>query len=61
MSRFIEYLNDTRTELGHASWPTRRQAIVSTILVVAISILVGIFIGLFDFAFTKGLNWFILK
>ncbi len=59
MSQFIEYLKDTRNELGHVSWPTRRQAIVSTILVVVISILFGVFIGLFDFIFTKGLNWFI--
>ncbi len=56
---FIEYLKDTRNELGHVSWPTRRQAIVSTVLVVVISILVAIYIGVFDFIFSRALDWFI--
>ncbi len=59
MSRLINYLKDTQTELKHVSWPTQRQAIVYTVLVIGISILVGLLVGLFDFAFSKGLNWFI--
>lgn len=58
MERFINYLKDTRGELKHVSWPTQRQALIYTGLVIAISILVALFVGAFDFVFTKGVNWF---
>ncbi len=59
MERFINYLKDTRQELNHVSWPTQRQAIISTALVIGISIVVALFVGAFDFAFTRGVDWFI--
>lgn len=59
MSRFINYLKDTMAELKHVSWPTHTQAVVYTVLVVVISILVALFISVFDYVFTRGLNWFI--
>jgi preprotein translocase SecE subunit len=59
MNNFINYLKDTVTELGHVSWPTQRQALVYTVLVVALSIAVALYVGLFDFLFSKGLDWFI--
>lgn len=57
--RLITYLRDTRAELKHVSWPTSRQALIYTALVIAISILVALFLGLFDVIFTEALNWFI--
>ncbi len=59
MSQFINYLKDTQTELKHVSWPTHRQSIIYTVLVVVISIVVALFVGLADFGFTKALDWFI--
>lgn len=59
MSRFINYLKDTQTELKHVSWPTNKQSAVYTALVVGISILVALYVGLFDFIFTRALDWFI--
>jgi preprotein translocase subunit SecE len=59
MERFINYLKDTRAEMKHVSWPTQRQAIVFTVLVIAFSIIVSLILGLADFLFTKGLDWFI--
>ena len=52
----IQYLKETRSELNHVAWPTRVQTIVYTILVIAISILVSLYLGLFDFLFTTGLG-----
>jgi len=45
----ITYLEDTRTELRHVSWPTRNQAIVFTIVVILISLFVSFFLGFFDY------------
>lgn len=54
--KLIDYIKETRAELKHVSWATRRQAIVFTILVIAISIGVSLFLGLFDALFTYGLQ-----
>ncbi len=59
MSQFIQYLKDTVSELKHVSWPTNTQSVVYTILVIVISIVVALYVGLFDFVFSKGLDWFI--
>lgn len=58
-SRFINYLKDTRGELRHVSWPTRTQTIVFTVVVIGISILTSVYLGVFDYLFTRGLEFLI--
>ena len=60
MNRFINYLKDTKAELAHVSWPTRRQAIAFTIVVILISIAMSLFLGFFDYIFSLILQKFIL-
>ncbi len=59
MHRLVNYLKDTKAEFKHVSWPTQKQASVYTALIIAISIVTSLILGLFDFLFTKALNWFI--
>jgi len=59
MSKFGNYLKDTRAEMDHVSWPTQKQAAIYTALVIGISILVGLYIGFFDYLFTTGIDWFV--
>lgn len=56
---FIDYLRDTKGELRHVTWPTRRQTINYTIIVLLISIGTGIFLGVLDYLFGQGLQFFI--
>jgi preprotein translocase SecE subunit len=56
MAGFGQYLKDTQGELRHVAWPTRTQTIVYTVLVFAISVVVALYLGLFDFLFTSGLK-----
>ena len=56
MSRFGNYIRDTRAEMKHVSWPTQTQTIVYTILVILISAVVALFLGAFDYAFTTLLD-----
>ncbi len=56
---FIKYLKDVKTELSHVSWPTQKQTIIFTALVVAISIVTSIYLGIFDFIFINLLKKFI--
>lgn len=60
MGKFINYLKDTRSELKHVSWPTQRQTIIFTVLVVIVSLLVAFFLGFFDFVFTSLLDRFVI-
>ena len=61
MNRLIQYFKDTRGELKHVNWPTRKQTIRFTILIVIVSILTSLFLGFFDFVFTKLLDIFIFN
>lgn len=45
--------------MRHVTWPTRQQAIHYTLIVLGISILTGIFLGVLDYVFGKGLSRFI--
>lgn len=51
--RFVNYLKDTKGELKHVSWPTRRQSAYFTILVIALSLFTAFFLGVFDTVFAK--------
>jgi len=52
----INYLRETKGELRHVTWPTRRQAVNYTIVVLLISIGTGLFLGLLDYLFAQGLQ-----
>lgn len=46
------YLKDVRAEMKHVSWPTRRQAVVYTLVVIAVSLVTALYLGLLDYFFT---------
>ena len=50
--RLGEYIKETRAELKHVSWPTRRQATVFTVVVIVISLVTAAYLGAFDYVFT---------
>ena len=42
------YLSETTGELRKVSWPTRQEAIQLTIIVLAVMVFMGLFLGLVD-------------
>ena len=44
-----KWFRDMKSELKKVQWPTRKQTINNTLIVIACVIVVGIFIALFDF------------
>jgi preprotein translocase SecE subunit len=56
MSRLGNYLRDTAAEMKHVSWPTQTQTAVYTLLVIAVSAIVALFLGAFDYLFTQLLD-----
>jgi len=52
-TKIFEYLKGSREELRKVVWPSRRELIQHTILVIAISLAVAFFLGLLiDFPLT---------
>ncbi|MFM2374403.1 MAG: hypothetical protein RLZZ234_398 [Candidatus Parcubacteria bacterium] len=56
MNNFVNYIKETREELKHVSWPTQKQTIMYTATVVVVSVIVSLFLGFFDFLFSKGVS-----
>ena len=61
MSKITDYITETRGELKRVHWPTRKQATAYTVMVVLISVFVALFLGLFDYLFTIGLEKVVLR
>ncbi len=59
MSKLGEYLKDTKGEMKHVNWPTKRVAITFTVIVIVFSIVVAAFLGAFDLLFAYLLKLFI--
>jgi preprotein translocase subunit SecE len=55
----IEYIRNVRAELTKVQWPTREQVVRSTVLVFAVSVVIGSFIGGIDYLFTSIFQMFI--
>ncbi len=53
---FIQYLRDTKAELSRVSWPSKRQTMIYTALVVLVSLFMAIYLGIFDYLFTNILS-----
>ena len=59
LQKLINYLKETRVELKHVNWPTKKTTINFTLLVIAISFAVALYLGFFDKVFSYLLNTFI--
>ncbi|MFA5778069.1 MAG: preprotein translocase subunit SecE [Candidatus Paceibacterota bacterium] len=53
MSKIIEYLKETKTELKHVVWPPRSQTLYYTLIVVVLSVVISYYLGIFDFIFSQ--------
>lgn len=58
--KIITFLKEVRLEMKKVNWPTKRETIKYTLIVVGVSIAVAIFLGGLDFIFATILNKFVL-
>lgn len=49
----VVFLKEVKTELLKVVWPTRSEVVKLTIIVIAVSMAIGLYIGGLDFVFTK--------
>ena len=53
VQKVIDYFKDTRGELRKVAWPTRDQATKLTLIVLAVTIVMALFLGALDFLFAN--------
>jgi preprotein translocase subunit SecE len=53
----ITLIREVRSELRKVAWPTPRETANLTIVVIALSIVVGLFLGGFDYFFQELFKW----
>ncbi|OGK17587.1 preprotein translocase subunit SecE [Candidatus Roizmanbacteria bacterium RIFCSPHIGHO2_01_FULL_39_12c] len=50
------FTRDIIDELKKVTWPTRKETVKLTMIVIGISLLTGFYIGIIDILLTKGLE-----
>lgn len=55
------FFKEVKTEIKKVNWPTRKETIRYTLIVVAVSTVAAIYLGGVEFIFTDLLNCFILE
>ncbi|MEK7125172.1 MAG: preprotein translocase subunit SecE [Patescibacteria group bacterium] len=61
MGNLLAFLRDVRAELAKVSWPSRRQTMMYTLTVVAITFVIAIYLGLIDLGLSRLLNFIITR
>ena len=49
----VDFLRDVRAEVRKVTWPTRKETIASSSVVVVAVLIVAIYLGLVDLGFSK--------
>ena len=52
-NRFVRYFKQTRAELRKVTWPTRREAVRLTLIVLGVTVAMAAFLGVIDLLFTE--------
>lgn len=57
--KLIQYLKESRTELKKVSWPTKKETLKNTWVVIGLSLGVAAFLGVWDYFFNLALEWYL--
>lgn len=52
----INFVKETKNEMKHVNWPTRKKIIKYTLVVIVASLILAIVLGAFDTLFIKLIN-----
>ena len=56
----VSFLKDVQLEVRKVNWPTRKETLKYTLIVIGVSAVVAAFLGGLDFIFSTLLNKFII-
>jgi preprotein translocase subunit SecE len=52
----LEFIQQTRSEIGKVVWPTRREVTLTTVMVLLLAALAAVFFSLVDLGIRSGLQ-----
>lgn len=58
-SKVVKYFRESYSELRKVSWPSRKDTVMYSSIVLALSIAMAILIGVLDLGLSKGLEYLI--
>ncbi|MBP9822444.1 MAG: preprotein translocase subunit SecE [Candidatus Pacebacteria bacterium] len=61
MSKIMQFFREVRVEMTKVVWPTGRQLVIYTLVVILLSVLLAVFLGVLDLGFQTVLTKYILK
>lgn len=61
MRKILTFLSEAKAELLRVNWPTQKQIIRYTLLVIAISIAMAVFLGGLDLLFSSLVEKYLIK
>ena len=53
IAKSMQFIRESRVELRKVTWPTPKEALASTSVVIVVVIIVSMFLGVVDFGLTK--------
>ncbi|HOZ36670.1 MAG TPA: preprotein translocase subunit SecE [bacterium] len=53
MASLVQYFKDSKLELKKVVWPTQKQTINHTLLVIGFSVALALFLGVIDFGLSE--------
>jgi len=56
LAKPVNFLKEVKAELGKVAWSTREELIASTLVVIVVTTILGVFIGLLDIFLSKLLS-----
>jgi preprotein translocase SecE subunit len=61
LTKIKNFFIESRHELAQVQWPTRREAVYLTAVVIAISLVMAAFLGGLDYFFSYILRTFVIR
>jgi preprotein translocase subunit SecE len=61
LNKIITFVKEARIELGKVNWPSKRQTVNYTLIVIGVSLVVAAFLGGLDYIFSTLMKAFIIK
>lgn len=55
----VKFLREVRAELIKVSWPTRKEVITSTMVILVLTAFLSVFVGVIDLGLSKLLSLFL--
>ncbi|MFA5063252.1 MAG: preprotein translocase subunit SecE [Candidatus Omnitrophota bacterium] len=56
IARPVNFIKEVKAELGKVAWSTREELLASTLVVIVVTLILGIFIGVLDIFLSKLLS-----